>query len=390
MLQLFCIKNEEGGGIMKVLHVVRQFKPSIGGMENFVDSLTIHLKKLGIESDILTLDKEFSTGDRLPAFSCENGIKVIRIPYVGSRKYPVALSSITYLSDYDLIHIHAVDFFIDYFAMLKAFHKKPIVLSTHGGFFHTKTFAQFKKIYFQTVTRFSLHQANRIVACSNNDYDLFYPIGKRKVQLIENGIDFETFHSVVDSEKKKNKFIFIGRFSNNKRIDKLLRLFALLKEDQPDISLSIVGKDYDHLKNTFHKLIKDYQLERHVIIKESLSKEELLKEVGTSEYFISASEYEGFGMSTLEAMSAGAIPILNNIPSFSKMIEEAKNGYLMDFNDISSVMDKVTDIISSTDQDKQLLKKTAIDTARRYSWMSVVGQFEKVYSDTVKKKVVHI
>ncbi|WP_270180233.1 glycosyltransferase family 4 protein [Alkalihalobacillus sp. CinArs1] len=372
---------------MKVLHVVRQYRPSIGGMESFVESLALHLKQKGIDSDVLTLDREFATGNKLPTSSIENGINVTRIPYVGSKKYPVALSSISYLSNYDLIHVHAVDFFIDYFTWFKAIHKKPIVLSTHGGFFHTQDLVQFKKVYFQTMTRMSLMQADRILACSINDYELFQPLGKRKTEIIENGIDFDAYHRVSHVKKQRNRFLFVGRFSQNKRIDKLVTLIHLLKDENPDIRLCIVGKDFDNLKDGLLKKIAEYELEDYVSIRESLPNEELLEEMGKAEYFISASAYEGFGMSALEAMSSGAIPILSDIPSFKKMVDHGKNGYVLDFTDVRSAALHVNDVIKKSN--KNQLKQAAIETARNYSWASVVNRFEKVYRDTIEQSVVH-
>ena len=108
---------------MRILHVIRQYKPVIGGMENFVENLAVHLKEKGIESEVLTLNIDFSTGERFPESSIINGIRVKRIPFFGSRRYPIALSAINYLSDFDLIHIHGVDFLFDYLAGSKRFHK---------------------------------------------------------------------------------------------------------------------------------------------------------------------------------------------------------------------------------------------------------------------------
>ncbi len=178
---------------MKVLQVVRQYKPAVGGLETFVSELATHLQDSGVETEVLTLNRNFVDGTKLPPQSIEAGIKVRRITYFGSKRYPIALSTIRYLTQFDLIHVHAVDSFVDYLSILKPFHRKPIILSTHGGFFHTKNQEKLKQYYFNTVTKLVLKNVNTVIACSNNDASIFERISQNNMKLIENGINVEKY-----------------------------------------------------------------------------------------------------------------------------------------------------------------------------------------------------
>ena len=368
---------------MRILHVIRQYKPVIGGMENFVENLAVHLKEKGIESEVLTLNADFSNGERFPEAEIINGIAVRRIPYFGSRRYPIALSAVNYLSEFDLIHIHGVDFLLDYLAGLKLIHKKPMILSTHGGFFHTKKFYLYKKLHFHTFTKMSLRNMSWIVADSEPDYETFKPISPERIELIENGINFDHYHTVAQEKGRKNRFIFVGRFSKNKRIDKLLDLVARLKTEFPDVHLSVVGRDYDHLKGEFLNLIERYDIGHHVTICEALSEEDLLKEMAEAAYFISASEYEGFGLSSLEAMAGGRTAFLSQIPSFKKMVSDGKNGYLVDFEDMDSAAEKIKQVLRSGGHDS--VRFAGVETARQHSWGAIVDKFISMY-ETVQNE----
>lgn len=364
---------------MKVLQVVRQYKPAIGGLENFVSELATHLQQNGIDTEVLSLNRNFSDGTPLSSQSIEDGIRVRRIPYFGSKRYPIALSTIHYLSQFDLIHIHAVDSFVDYLSILKPIHKKPIILSTHGGFFHTKNQEKLKQYYFNTVTKMVLKNVNKVIACSNNDFHIFDAISSSNLELIENGINVERYREICNQQCKKNNFITIGRFSQNKRVDLVIELIRQLKPDFPDIKLRIVGKDYDNLKQSYIELIEKDQLQKHIEIVEAPSDDELLSLVADSQYFISASEYEGFGLSALEAMAAGRLPLLSKIPSFEKMINEERNGFLLDFNNMSSTVSKVKNIMKM--KNNESIKQSATDYAESFSWKKVVKNFEKVYEE---------
>ncbi|ELK48578.1 glycosyltransferase family 4 protein [Halobacillus sp. BAB-2008] len=364
---------------MKVLHIVRQYRPAVGGLENFVSELAAHLNENGVEVEVLTLDRNFSDHTPLPPYSIENGIQVRRIPYFGSKRYPIAPSTLKYVSQFDLIHIHAVDAFIDLMAVLKPFHRKPIILSTHGGFFHTKKQQRLKHYYFHTITRMIMKKVNKVVACSNNDFDLFRKITPDNLKLIENGINVEKYSRISDRRGTRNHLITVGRFSSNKRVDLLLELIHRLKGEFQDVKLSIVGKDFDHLRPEYEALIDRYDIQEHVEIIEDATDKELLDAMSASEYFISASEYEGFGLSALEAMAAGRIPLLSDIPSFNKMIDEEKNGHIIDFQDMDAAADKVSSILRQAD--KERLIHSSMAYANGYSWDEVVKDFQSVYEE---------
>ena len=362
---------------MKILQVVRQYKPAVGGLETFVSEIATHLQERGIETEVLTLNRNFADGTTLASQSIEDGVKVRRISYFGSKRYPIALSTIQYLKEFDLIHVHAVDSFVDYLSILKPFHRKPIILSTHGGFFHTKNQQKLKKYYFNTVTKMVLKNVNKVIACSNNDASIFEDITNNNLKMIENGINVEKYQQIKHIKCTKNHFITVGRFSQNKRIDLLLELISNLSDVFPDIKLRIVGRDYDNLKVQYNRLIHKLGISDHVEIIEGASDDELLELMADSQYFVSASEYEGFGLSALEAMAAGRIPVLSHIPSFVKMINDDKNGYILDFQCMEQAVKKAKTILDNKNND--VLIDQAIAYSESYSWKTVVKDFQEVY-----------
>ena len=140
----------------RVTHVVRQYLPSIGGMEEAVRNIALHQLKSGHEGTrIITLNRLFRTAKQsvseniLPAREIIEGIEVVRLPYYGSSRYPICPGILGELADADVIHVHGVDFFYDFLAATKWIHKRPLVLSTHGGFFHTAFASTAKNVFFQ-------------------------------------------------------------------------------------------------------------------------------------------------------------------------------------------------------------------------------------------------
>ena len=124
---------------MRIVHVVRQFHPAIGGFESVVHELAATQVASGHVVRVVTLDRLFKTAtpEPLPAREMVAGIEIIRIPYFGFTRYPIAVSVLKHIRDADIVHVHAIDFFFDFLAWTKPLHGKRLVVSTHGGFFHT-------------------------------------------------------------------------------------------------------------------------------------------------------------------------------------------------------------------------------------------------------------
>ena len=137
---------------MRIAHVVKQFYPIKGGMENFVLSLAKEQMKQGFAPKIITLNRVMTDLKMALSESDEvEGVPVRRIPFSGPFRYPLAPSVLRYLKDVDIIHVHGVEFFSDYLALTRPLHKKPLVLTTHGGFFHTPFALLLKKVFFATL-----------------------------------------------------------------------------------------------------------------------------------------------------------------------------------------------------------------------------------------------
>jgi alpha-1,3-mannosyltransferase len=359
-----------------VVHVVRQYFPAIGGLENFVKSLAEQQLNSGMDVTVITLNKNFSTGEVYPCQEVLNGVKIVRIPYFGSKRYPLAFSVLSKVPENSLLHVHCTDFFVDYLAFTKLVHSFPMVISTHGGFFHTQYASKLKVLYFNTITRLSLTLFKRVIACSVGDLQRFSSIS-RSVELIENGVEVEKFRSQALSGE--SNYIYIGRLSVNKRIDNLITTFSKVLERDNEATLSIVGNDFDGLAQGYNEKIDKLGLQGRINILSGLEDEQIREIVANSRYIVSASEYEGFGMTIIEGMAAGLVPIVNDIPSFRRIVEKSTTGLIVDFESEASS----SQIIQYTKEYVDEISNVAIEYSKDYSWNVVEKKFRAVYRDVL-------
>lgn len=365
---------------MRVLHVVRQFHPSVGGLESVALSLSKHQRRCGIDAEVLTLNRLFRRPDTLlPAEECVEGVPVRRIGYFGSNRYPIAPRALSYLKGYDLVHVHGVDFFADYFAATSRLHKRPMVLSTHGGFFHTDFALGLKHVYFQTATRVSLRKYQRVFACSANDARTFLPVAGSRVKLIDNGVDTEKF-SDASSSTLSPSLVYFGRFASHKGLHRLLDVFRVILQIRPDARLTLIGGDWDGTLASVRQRANDPAFGGKIAIATDLDDASTRAHLQKCSFFVSASEYEGFGLTVVEALSAGLVPIVSAIPTFEQIIDQAGVGLVADFGNVENTAQKIADfLLQSGTPHHATLRARAMSASQRYNWEAVEREFRAEY-----------
>lgn len=177
------------------------------------------------------------------------------------------------------------------------FPNKKIVNSSHGFIFHNSmSFSRVAYIYAKLLLAklFCI----KVVAVSHSDYG-FSP--KLISETVENPCKYEPCYDT--SNKRNYDFIYVGRITSHKRFDKVL---SLVKSFENTKILIITNDDTSSLS-----------LPVNASVKYNVTDEELKHFYGDSKFFISLSEFEGFGLSSIEAISQGCIPILSDNAAYS-------------------------------------------------------------------------
>ncbi|TAU85766.1 glycosyltransferase family 4 protein [Rhizobium leguminosarum] len=361
-----------------IVHVVRQFLPNRGGLEDVVANLARQTVRRGYRVRVVTLDSLFTAPeDKLPLREDVDGIEVVRIRWFGTSRYPLAPQVFRHLADADLVHVHAIDFFFDALAWGRLLHGKPMIVTTHGGFFHTRKYATIKKIWFRTLTRASAMAYRRVVCCSASDLKQFSEIVPDSL-LIENGADIGKFADTA-SRRAKRRIVTIGRFSVNKRIDHLLDAMAALKTRDPEWHLDIVGAESDLNRADVEGAIESRHLSGRVTLHVSPDNDNIRRIIAEASIFVSASEYEGFGLVALEAMSAGLLPVLNANDAFATLAARHPVLMLADFTNPESAATAIEAAYEGLSRQPETVRTELLDAARGYSWDIVAGRYIDLY-----------
>lgn len=365
---------------MNILHLCRQFHPCLGGVERFVAELGTRLRERGHMVAVATLDHCWRKPTRLSRHEMVNGLLVHRLPFAGGPLFFVAPGVLNLIKHFDVIHIHNTDFFLDFLAATRPIHRRPLVVSTHGGFFHTADHAALKRLYFNLITRRSL-RAVTVIPNSASDERKFAPFAGRAAR-IDNAIDYTAF-AAVERRPAPGRLITVGRLAPNKNLPALLQVFARARMLQPNLSLIVVGDG--QLRSELEGQAAALNIADAVRWMGEIDDASLRAELATAENFLSAATYEGFGLALLEAMAAGLIPVVNDIEAFRDVIVDGQNGFLTSYAQLDSAAQTLSQALNLPLNERQRLSAAARASAAKFDWPQAVEKFEAVYEEAICK-----
>jgi glycosyltransferase involved in cell wall biosynthesis len=133
-----------------------------------------------------------------------------------------------------------------------------------------------------------------------------------RVRVIVPGIDPPVVSDAAAYAEPR--VLYVGSIFNRRRVPALIRAFAQLLRTRPDASLDIVGGNRTYPHEDIGGLIERAELSGRVRWHEYVSDQRLSELYSRARAFAFLSEYEGFGMTPLEALAVGVPPIVLDTP----------------------------------------------------------------------------
>jgi alpha-1,3-mannosyltransferase len=368
---------------MKILHVTPTFFPVMGGIETVVRDLVLHSRQVGIVADVLHV----SVANKRRSQERVDDCTVWRVPLFPNRLVGVTPGLRPLLMDYDLLHVHDPQAMALSANILVQGRGQRKVLSTHGGYFHTANYSLMKKTHWQLFAGTILKRYDDVLAGSAADRDVFKTKAPN-IKLVPNGVNVSKFAAVSRSAPlPATRWLYWGRLSRNKRIDLLINTVKQARNAGLDVNLTIAGRDFDGLLPSIRAQIATSGLNEHIrVLEGSLSDADLLKELAAHSVFITASEYEGFGLSVIEAMAAGLLVVCRNMAPLNGFVAPGKNGVLINFDGSAADLASLRALCNAPPAQIAAMQESARATAPRYSWNTAINGFIEVYEAVMRKQ----
>lgn len=226
--------------------------------------------------------------------------------------------------------------------------------------------------------------AERIVVQSKGAQDYFSTKLQARTYIIPNPVLLPDIGvSTTNGALIKPSVIAIGRFSEEKCFNLLLKAFAKLQDSHPQWTLIILGEGV--LRTELEVLREQLGLSNRVHLPGRVKNiYEFLKE---ADIFVMSSRFEGFPNALCEAMACGLPVISTDCPSGPReIIRDGVDGILVPNGDVDALAAAMKRLMSD-EAERQRLASRAKDVTQRFSLDKVMEMWENLVAQVVKEKL---
>jgi len=194
----------------------------------------------------------------------------------------------------------------------------PIVVAVHDLSFvaHPEWFRLREGIRRRWLTRAAASRAAAIVTISEFSKSELMErlhVPAERIHVIPPGIG-PAGSATPQAPASSLRVLYVGSIFNRRHVTDLIRAFAPIARRHPDASLDIVGDNRTHPYEDLASTIAGEELQTQVRLRSYVGDDDLRGLYASARAFAFLSEYEGLGLTPLEALAAGVPPVLLDTP----------------------------------------------------------------------------
>jgi glycosyltransferase involved in cell wall biosynthesis len=263
----------------------------------------------------------------------------------------------------------------------------PAVVSVHNAFPPTQI-----NTWHEPLLRQAFRTVRGIYAVSESALAHFlaiyrpYIAASTRLAVIPNCVDIQRFRPSAElrgaARERLNlppNALVIGavaRLSVQKRPDKAIELFVLLRTRFPALYLVLAGSG--PLEPALREQVERLGLAHRVIFAGFVANvEEVLPAL---DLHILMSRNEGFGIATIEAMACGIPAVATDVPGSADILRDSQGGLLVPANDLAIAAQAVAALLADPARRATMGQQARAEVEQRYS-VAVVGKLVHAFYD---------
>ena len=346
----------------KVLILVENFR--VGGGQYVVHELAKNLDTSHIQFKIVCYTARKGTELEKKMESIAD-VEYLNIDgHVGLLKYRKVMKAINAYNP-DIIHAHlSAQIFSIVWSWI---YKKPSLITAH-----TVPQKAFLKKTEWLLKKEIKRGKQYVVAVSDKNAEMmkeYFGVGDDRCFCVNNGIDIDSFYRVPHEHFT---FINVATHNENKNQSAIIRCFAKLVEENPDIRLILAGDGVLH--NELIELSKELNVYDKIEFPGSVS--EVQKYNARADVYVQSSHREAMPLAVLEAMAASLPIVATNVGGLPDIVKD--NGFLVndDEEELCAAMREM--LLVSEDK----LKEFGINSRRmveKYSSKEMAKKYMEIY-----------
>jgi glycogen(starch) synthase len=379
--------------VSRIALIPSSYPPTLGGVQELTRHLALALAGTGDVVEVWTQQQD-GVG---PSVETLDGLTVRRFPFPLPRAHPaaalpflrgsaaalLALRRASARFAPDLLHVQCFGPNGAYATALSRLTGIPLVITLQGETVMDDSDIFDTSLSLRTALRFGLRRAAVVTACSQftlGDAHARFGLPAGHGEVIFNGVlvaDGDAPAGPSDAGSPGGTDVLaLGRMVEKKGFDLLIRGFALVAADHPDVRLSIGGAGPVEAK--LHRLVDELHLSDRVRFLGQLSREEVAHAMDHAEIFVLPSRLEPFGIVVLEAWRAGRAIIATSRGGAPEFVDDGVTGLLVDPFDSAALARSLDRLLSDADLRRSL---GAAGRARvgDFGWLNIAAEYRRCY-----------
>ena len=212
------------------------------------------------------------------------------------------------------------------------------------------------------------------------EFSHIYHVGTEKLRAICNPVSFDTYADIPVIKNKEKKILIVARFEErSKRLLTALKIWGLLQEEWQDWKLVIVG--YGRSLPLYQDYIKNHNIQRV----EFTGKQPPLDYYRAASLFMMTSAYEGWGMTIVESMQMGCVPVaMDSYSSLHEIIDDKVNGFIVPNDDVKQYASVLNDLMKNKELRIEL-GLNAVEKTHLWEPDKVCGKYKALFDEIINK-----
>lgn len=207
-------------------------------------------------------------------------------------------------------------------------------------------------------------------------------IRKDNIDILTLGVNSERVKN-LNIKKKKNQICFVGGIRKMKGVDVILKAHASVVKEIPDAKLILVGKMDPSFEEEVNKIINENKLQNNVEITGFVSNEERDKIMKESEYLVSGSINEGFGLIVVEAYGMGTPAITFDVNAYRDIVKNNETGFLVENYSDLDMASQIKNALKLDKEEYKRLQKNAWEFSKQFNWDNTAEEYKSIVENAI-------
>jgi len=202
---------------------------------------------------------------------------------------------------------------------------------------------------------------------------------KKRTRVVPVGVDLQDLR--VSTRKIETPLILWNqRWDYDKNPEEIASSILKLADEGIDFDIALVG---ENVRKNPHELLKvKKELGERVVEFGFLPRDEYLRLLNRTDVVISAAKHEFFGISVVEALAVGAIPVLPNHQSYPELVPEPWR--MSALYTPGRLVDRLRDVLLDLDSWSSSVKGLA-EEMRKYDWAIMIDIYDSLIESIIRE-----